>query len=314
MRSGRSEFRLGARPRLLDGLGDVGCLAGGLAVVDGHFANSLRRSEHGLTHRGAPTANRDQRPVHVTLDFVGRGVDRLFDHFDGTEKLILRERLVEVREAAKKRPSRREQPLVRRAEPLAKFDPRMRAFCRERRDVEAAHGHRVLDRPVVEFVGCHRHRIGNLHRKVSRVDVTGGPQLSRELVIDVDLLHQLEKFAEEDAEHRPLRAVSRPGLAGLLGTKRLKDGHDFRELHARSRRFRCGRFESLCSGLYGSLFCRLFRGLVRGLVRRLFRGHVVLPNSRLQINNHFALSLILAEWASPVFKEICWKSSLRTSR
>jgi len=46
MRSGRSEFRLGARPRLLDGLGDVGCLAGGLAVVDGHFADSLRRSEH----------------------------------------------------------------------------------------------------------------------------------------------------------------------------------------------------------------------------------------------------------------------------
>jgi hypothetical protein len=30
MRSGRSELRLGARPGLLDGLGDVGCLAGGL--------------------------------------------------------------------------------------------------------------------------------------------------------------------------------------------------------------------------------------------------------------------------------------------
>ena len=258
MRGGRSELRPGARPRLLDGLGDVRRLAGGLAVVDGHFADSPRRSEHGFTHRGAPTANRDQRPVHVTLDFVGRGVDRLLNHFDATEKLILRERLVEVREAAKKRPPRREQPLVRRAEPLAKFDPSMRAFCRERRDVEAAHGHRILDRPVVEFVGCHRHRIGNLHRKVPRVDVAGGPQLSRELVIDVNLLHQLEKLAEEDAEHRPLRAVSRPGLAGLLCAKRLKDGHDFRELHARSRRFRCGRLDSLRSGLCGRLFYWLF--------------------------------------------------------
>jgi hypothetical protein len=28
---------------------------------------------------------------------------------------------------------------------------------------------------------------------------------------------------------------------------------------------------------------------------------VVLPNSRLQIYNHFVLILILAEWASPVF-------------
>jgi len=210
-------------------------------VVDGHLADSLGRSEHGLAHRGIPTANRDQRPVHVTLDFVGRGVDRLLDLFDATEKLILGERLVEVREAAKKRPPRREQPLVRRTEPLAKFDPRMRAFCRERRDVEAAHGHWILDRPAVEFVGCHRHRIGNLHRKVPRVDVTGGPQLSRELVIDVDLLHQLEKFSEEDAEHRTLRAVSRPGLAGLLRAKFLKDGHNLCQRHTHCRRLRCGR-------------------------------------------------------------------------
>ena len=77
MRSGRSEFRLGARPRLFDGLGDVGCLAGGLAVVDGHFADSLRRSEHGLAHRRAPATNLDQRPLHVTLDVVRRRVGRL---------------------------------------------------------------------------------------------------------------------------------------------------------------------------------------------------------------------------------------------
>ena len=32
MRIGRSELRLGARPGLLDGLGDVGCLAGGLTT------------------------------------------------------------------------------------------------------------------------------------------------------------------------------------------------------------------------------------------------------------------------------------------
>ena len=96
MRSGRSELRLGARPRLLDGLGDVGCLAGGLAVVDGHFADSLRRREHGLAHRRAPSSNRDQRPVHVTLDVVRRRVDRLLDRFDATEQLVLRERLVEV--------------------------------------------------------------------------------------------------------------------------------------------------------------------------------------------------------------------------
>ena len=96
MRSGRSELRLGARPRLLDGLCDVGCLAGGLAVVDGHFADSLGRREHGLAHRRAPSSNRDQRPVHVTLDVVRRRVDRLLDRFDATEQLVLRERLVEV--------------------------------------------------------------------------------------------------------------------------------------------------------------------------------------------------------------------------
>ena len=96
MRSGRSELRLGARPRLLDGLCDVGCLEGGLTVVDGHFADSLRRSKHGLTHRQTPASNRDQRPVHVTLDVVRRRVDRLLDRFDATEQLVLRERLVEV--------------------------------------------------------------------------------------------------------------------------------------------------------------------------------------------------------------------------
>ncbi len=233
MRSGRSELRLGARPHLLDGLGDIRCLAGGVAVVDGHFADSLRRSEHGLPHRGTPAPNRDQRPVHVILHVVRRGVDRLLDHFDATEKLVLWERLVEVGEAAKKRPPRRAQPLVRRAQPLAHLVPRVRAFGGERRDVEAAHAHRILDRPAVEFVGRHRQRIGNLHGKVPRVDVAGRPQLSREIVIDVDPLHQLEEFAEEDAEHRPLRVVPRPRLAGLLRAKLLEDGHDFRERHAR---------------------------------------------------------------------------------
>jgi hypothetical protein len=57
---------------------------------------------------------------------------------------------------------------------------RVRAFGGERRDVEAAHAHRILDRPAVEFVGRHRQRIGELHRKVPRVDVAGRPQLSRE--------------------------------------------------------------------------------------------------------------------------------------
>jgi len=82
MRSGRSELCPGACPHLLDGLGDVRCLASGIAVVDRHFADSLGCSEHGLAHRGAPAANRDQRPVHVTLHVVWRGVDRLLDHFD----------------------------------------------------------------------------------------------------------------------------------------------------------------------------------------------------------------------------------------
>ena len=126
MRSRRSELRLGARPQLLDGLGDVRCLAGGVAVVDGHFAYFLRRSEHGLPHRETPAANRDQRPVHVILHDVRRGVDRPLDHFDAKEKLVLRERLVEVGEAAKKRPPRRAQPLVRRAQPPAHLVARVR--------------------------------------------------------------------------------------------------------------------------------------------------------------------------------------------
>jgi len=234
----RCELRPGASPHLLDGLGNVRCLAGGVAPIDGHFADSLRRSEHGLPHRGTSAANRDQRPIHVILDFVRRGVDRLLDHFDATEKLVLRERFVEVGEASKKRPPSREQPLVRRAQPLAHLVVRVRAFGGERRDVEAAHAQRILDRPAVEFVVRHRQWIGNLHRKVPRVDVSGRPQLSREFVIDVDPLHQLEEFAEEDAEHRPLRAVPRPGLAGLLRAKLLEDGHDFRERHALCRGFR----------------------------------------------------------------------------
>lgn len=233
VRRWRCELRPGARPHLLDGLGDVRCLAGGVAVVDGHFADSLCRSQHGLPHRGTPTANRDQRPVHVILHIVRRGVDRLLDLFDATEKLVLRERLVEVGEAAKQRPPRRAQPLVRRAQPLAHLVARVRAFGGERRDVEAAHAHRILDRPAVEFVGRHRQRIGNLQCKVPRVDVAGRPQLASEFVIDVDPLHQLKEFAEEDAEHRPLRAVPRPRLAGLLRAKLLEDGHDFRERHGR---------------------------------------------------------------------------------
>ncbi len=87
--------------------------------------------------------------------------------------------------------SRRAQPLVRRVQPLAHLVAPLRAFGGERRDVEAAHSHRILQCPAVEFVGRHRKRIGNLHRKVPRVDVAGRPQLSREIVIDVDPLHQL---------------------------------------------------------------------------------------------------------------------------
>jgi len=114
------------------------------------------------------------------------------------------------------------------------------AFGGERRNVEAAHAHRILDRPAVKFLGRHRQRIGNLHRKIPRIDVAGRPQLSREFVIDVDPLHQFEEFAKEDAEHWPCRAVPRPCLAGLLRTKLLKDGHDFRKRHARCLHFRCG--------------------------------------------------------------------------
>lgn len=189
MRRGRSELCPGPRPQLLYGLDDVRCLAGGVAVVDGHFADSFRGSDHGLAHRGTPASNRDQRPVHVTLHVVWRGVDRLLDHFDATEKLVLRERLVEVGEAAEKRPPRREQPLIRGVQPLTNLFLRVRAFGGERRDVQATHAHRIFDRPAVEFVGRHRQRIGNLHRKVSGVDVAGRPQLSREVVIDVDPLH-----------------------------------------------------------------------------------------------------------------------------
>lgn len=294
-------------------------------MVDGHFADSFRCSDHGLAHRGTPASNRDQRPVHVTLHVVWCVVDRLLDHFDATEKLVVRERLVEVGEAAEKRPPRREQPLIRRLQPLPNLFPRVRAFGGERRNVQAAHAHRIFDRPAVEFVGHHRKRIGNLHRKVPGVDVAGRPQLSREFVIDVDPLHQLEEFAEEDAEHRPLRAVPRPSLAGLLRTKLLKDCHDLRKRHAGCLRFcrggfrsgslrlsflwRCGlrrgrlisrrlhsprsrRLHTARSSRGGpllrGLFCGLFHKLFRCFLRRLFRRHVILPNKGLQNINHSA--------------------------
>jgi hypothetical protein len=48
MRSGRSELRLGAHPGLLDGLGDVGCLAGGLKTQGQSPSFSSRGQSPGM--------------------------------------------------------------------------------------------------------------------------------------------------------------------------------------------------------------------------------------------------------------------------
>ncbi len=47
------------RRGLRDGLGDVGGLASGLTMVDGRLADSLGRSEQGLSHRRVPATTRD---------------------------------------------------------------------------------------------------------------------------------------------------------------------------------------------------------------------------------------------------------------
>lgn len=49
MRGGRSSFTSECAQRLRDGLGNVGGLASGLTMVDGRLADSLGRSEQGLS-------------------------------------------------------------------------------------------------------------------------------------------------------------------------------------------------------------------------------------------------------------------------
>jgi hypothetical protein len=70
VRTAETSFRSGqsGSPKLTRGL-SPSCVI--------YFADSLRRSEHGLAHRRAPATNLDQRAVHVTLDVVRRRVGRL---------------------------------------------------------------------------------------------------------------------------------------------------------------------------------------------------------------------------------------------